>query len=449
MVKRLLLLTALIQSATLPTAYSTAGRSGPCNILASAGNPCVAAHSTVRALYSEYAGPLYTVQRHISSNCSGGAFLENTDWHGDNEQTQLSVRNIEECCAACAAQSGCNHFSLTHSSMQCYLKRGNRTPVPQVNVTAGYCTKGPTEAMNISVLEAGGFADIAAHEKFCPTGDCVISVVFDQSIEGNHLRQRISDGVVHSMVNASLHKISVGGGTNHTRGTAAHVYGMWFEQGDGYHIDVTRGVAIGNEPESMYAVMSGTHFNDKCCFDYGNSENTVTADGDYNAGAMEAIYFGNAHWKGNTALGSGPWVGADLEAGMYYGGGAQTVVNNASRPLTSDFVSLHLKGLTNGFVLKGADATRGEFATMYNGLRPDPKLACCVTKTDTYQPMRKRGAIILGTGGDNSNLGVGTFYEGFMASGVTADATDAAIQENIVAVGYRTLAQKVPPSHPL
>jgi hypothetical protein len=71
---------------------------------------------------------------------------------------------------------------------------------------------------------------------------------------------------------------------------------------------------------------------------------------------------------------------------------------------------------------------------MYSGLRPDPKLACCVTKTDTYQPMRKRGAIILGTGGDNSNLGVGTFYEGFMASGVTADATDAAIQENIVAV---------------
>jgi hypothetical protein len=63
--------------------------------------------------------------------------------------------------------------------------------------------------------------------------------------------------------------------------------------------------------------------------------------------------------------------------------------------------------------------------------------------------MRKRGAIILGTGGDNSNLGVGTLYEGFMASGVTADATDAAIQENIVAVGYRTLAQKVPPSHPL
>ena len=31
---------------------------------------------------------------------------------------------------------------------------------------------------------------------------------------------------------------------------------------------------------------------------------------------MEAIYFGNAHWRGNTGAGPGPWVGADLEQGM-------------------------------------------------------------------------------------------------------------------------------------
>ena len=36
---------------------------GPCDILAAAGNPCVAAHSTVRALYSNYSGPLYKVSR--------------------------------------------------------------------------------------------------------------------------------------------------------------------------------------------------------------------------------------------------------------------------------------------------------------------------------------------------------------------------------------------------
>ena len=36
---------------------------GPCDILVAAGNPCVAAHSTVRALYKNYSGPLYRVDR--------------------------------------------------------------------------------------------------------------------------------------------------------------------------------------------------------------------------------------------------------------------------------------------------------------------------------------------------------------------------------------------------
>lgn len=53
--------------------------------------------------------------------------------------------------------------------------------------------------------------------------------------------------------------------------------------------------------------------------------------------------------------------------------------------------------------------------------------------------MRKQGAIILGTGGDNSNGAIGNFYEGFMSTGVTSAATDAAIHANIVAVGYEML----------
>jgi non-reducing end alpha-L-arabinofuranosidase len=36
---------------------------GPCDIYAAAGNPCVAAHSTTRALYASYNGPLYQVMR--------------------------------------------------------------------------------------------------------------------------------------------------------------------------------------------------------------------------------------------------------------------------------------------------------------------------------------------------------------------------------------------------
>ena len=38
-------------------------REGPCDIYAAAGDPCVAAHSTTRALYSSYNGPLYRILR--------------------------------------------------------------------------------------------------------------------------------------------------------------------------------------------------------------------------------------------------------------------------------------------------------------------------------------------------------------------------------------------------
>ena len=53
--------------------------------------------------------------------------------------------------------------------------------------------------------------------------------------------------------------------------------------------------------------------------------------------------------------------------------------------------------------------------------------------------MKKEGGIILGTGGDESNGAQGNFYEGFMAAGNTSEATDEAVQANIVAVGYKML----------
>ena len=53
--------------------------------------------------------------------------------------------------------------------------------------------------------------------------------------------------------------------------------------------------------------------------------------------------------------------------------------------------------------------------------------------------MHKQGAIVLGTGGDNSNAGLGNFYEGIITTGATMDVTDDAVQQNIVAVGYDTI----------
>lgn len=42
---------------------SHAATQGPCDIYAAGNTPCVAAHSTTRALYGSYGGPLYQVRR--------------------------------------------------------------------------------------------------------------------------------------------------------------------------------------------------------------------------------------------------------------------------------------------------------------------------------------------------------------------------------------------------
>src|SRR5450432_3726968 len=44
-------------------AAAAARAPGPCDIYGAANTPCVAAHSTTRALYASYNGPLYQVKR--------------------------------------------------------------------------------------------------------------------------------------------------------------------------------------------------------------------------------------------------------------------------------------------------------------------------------------------------------------------------------------------------
>ena len=97
---------------------------------------------------------------------------------------------------------------------------------------------------------------------------------------------------------------------------------------------------------------------------------------------------------------------------MYYGGGNITKVNNGSKALPFPFVTAYLRGRSDGYALKGGDATQGKLETMYDGPRPNVTIAgtCKQFKfgeKSVYQPMRKQGAIILATGGDQSNRAIG------------------------------------------
>ncbi|WP_338681463.1 arabinofuranosidase catalytic domain-containing protein [Streptomyces acidiscabies] len=57
------LLCGALAGATATAGQAGAATSGPCDLYATGGTPCVAAHSTTRALYAAYNGPLYQVRR--------------------------------------------------------------------------------------------------------------------------------------------------------------------------------------------------------------------------------------------------------------------------------------------------------------------------------------------------------------------------------------------------
>jgi hypothetical protein len=320
------------------------GAVGPCDIYRSGGTPCVAAHSTVRALLGTYSGKLYQVRR------------------SDNT------------------------------------------------------------TRDITTLSAGGFADGAAQDAFCSGSTCVITVVYDQSGRGNDLWYQGSTQVPGSNVSmpatATKEPLTVSG---------HKVYSLYIDPHVSYWRDGSKtGMATGTQPEGIYLITSGTHYNGGCCFDYGNSETDRKADG---AGAMDAIYFGSSCWFGGCS-GSGPWVQADLEYGLYPGGSQSW--NPKQKAFPSKYVTAMLKnnGTTN-FALKGADVQSSSLTTLYDGKLPNG-----------YSPMKKQGAIVLGSGGDcckpggGANDSAGTFYEGAIVSGYPSDDTDTAVQANIVAAKY-------------
>lgn len=174
----------------------------------------------------------------------------------------------------------------------------------------------------------------------------------------------------------------------------------------------------------MYAVFDGTHFNGGCCFDYGNAETSSTDTG---PGSMEAIYFGNCNVWGKGS-GPGPWVMADLENGLF--SGASPGLNAQNPTISHRFISTAVKGEPGRWVIKGGDACAGTLSTFYDGARPS---------VPGYNPMKKEGSIILGTGGDNSHGAQGTFYEGVMTRRLPRDETEALVQANIVAAKYSAI----------
>jgi len=268
---------------------------------------------------------------------------------------------------------------------------------------------------DIGVLSVGGTANATQQDDFCTRTTCNITIIYDQSGMNNHLTVGGPGGANprgNTPASATAESVTLHG---------KKVYSVYINPGEGYFHDGSKtGIPVGAEPGGIYMVTSGTHFNSGCCFDYGNGEANHRDNGDAH---MNAIYFGNNCWVGGCQ-GTGPWVQADLENGLFPGGTHSW--NPNQRAFTDRFVTAMEKNDgTTKFALKGGNAQQGTLTTLYEGTLPPG-----------YSPMKVEGGIILGTGGDDSSSSAGTFYEGAMLKGYPSDATENAVQNDIIAAGY-------------
>ena len=114
----------------------------------------------------------------------------------------------------------------------------------------------------------------------------------------------------------------------------------------------------------------------------------------------------------------------DLENGLWAGNFSPFTDNKV---VTFPFVTGMVKGDkagANHWTIKVGDATSGTLTTPFDGQRPRP----------IYNPMRKQGAVGLGTGGDNSNAARGNWFEGLMTNDYSSNEADDKVQANIVSV---------------
>jgi hypothetical protein len=328
------------------------GPEGPCDIYSEAGFPCVTAHSTTRALYSSYNGPLYQVMR-----------------QSDGKTKDIGV-----------------------------VRPGDDDP--------------------------GGYADAASQDAFCANTVCWITTIYDQSGNGNHLVQAPpgtfrgpAKGGFNALPIADMAPITIMG---------HKVYGVYIMPGMGLRNNNASGLAINDEPQSVYMVCDGTHFDSGCCFNYGNTSTNSRAVG---RGTMETVYFGTATAWGSGS-GPGPWIMSDMEAGLYSGYNAKQNIANPTIDSWRFVTGIVNGGGGNQWEIRGGDAQKNSLTTFYSGPRPGSH------ENDFYYPMHRKGAVQLGNGGDNGNGSSGTFYEGVMTTGYPTDATHNAVHSNIVAARY-------------
>lgn len=279
------------------------------------------------------------------------------------------------------------------------------------------------KTLDIGTID-GGYADAAAQDAFLDGTIGYISIIYDQTGHGNDLIQA-SPGTFNGPAKGEFNTLPIADMAPAVL-NGHKVYGAYFMPGMGLRNNNASYLAINDEPEGIYYVVDGTHFDSGCCFDYGNSSTNGRAVG---RGTMETTYFGTStNW--GSGNGDGPWIMADMESGLFSGYNAKK--NDVPSITDWRFVAAYVNGGGgNRWDLRGGDATKTDVVTYYEGERPSSP-----SQTDVYFPMSKKGGLLLANGGDNGNGSAGTFYEGAMTVGYPSLEAVQAVQANIALAKY-------------
>jgi Alpha-L-arabinofuranosidase B, catalytic len=412
------------------------GPPGPCDIYQAAGTPCAAAHSTVRALYGAFSGPLYQVSR-ASDNTTKDIPVLAAGGFADSS-LQDSFCSGTTCTIPIIYDQSPHGNDLRVTWFANWLPKGGKPAA----ATAAKITVGGHTVYGIKVTSGSeiayrtgaplsGTASVA-------NGSSTVTFSSPQTLAKGTPLMFVAELSSCSTYNCPYYSIAAAT-TASTTATLTSNYTGSSNAATATWNEGTQGVATGDAPEAIYSVLDGTSYNAGCCFDYGNAEINGVDDG---AATMEALYWGADTQFGESGGGSGPWVGADIENGLSFGYANGSAKVSTNTPVNFPYVTAMVKGLSASqcpsgltssgcFELKAGNAQSGALAVKF-----DATTGGYGARPPGYTPMKKTGGIILGTGGDGSASGTGIWFEGALTIGAPPDSADNDVQANVVAAGY-------------
>jgi len=304
-----------IAGAAAMTGSAQAASQGPCDIYAAAGTPCVAAHSTTRALFGNYSGSLYQVRR-----------------SSDNATMNIAPLSAGGVANAAAQDSFCSGTSCVITIIYDQTGRGNNLtqapgggaaggPDNLANATAAPTTLNGQKAYGVFVAPGTGYRN--DRTSGIATGDSAEGeyAIFD----GTHF----NGGCCFDYGNAETSNNDTGNG---------HMEAIYFG-----NIKVW-GFGSGNGPWIMADLENGLYSG----VNAGLNSNDPTINYRYTT----AVVKGEAgHWS--------------IRGGNAQSGGLSTFYSGA-RPNVSGYNPMHKEG---AIILGiGGDNSKGSAGTFYEGV---------------------------------------------------------------------------------